>query len=104
MSKKTPLVVNEALLEVPDATPIALDSPAWFAWLDADEHHTFHFAHPSGGFTARKERKQRGQWYWVAYRQVHNKLHKTYLCKSEALTLALLCAASEKLSRVITEE
>ncbi|MBX3082856.1 MAG: hypothetical protein KF716_14550 [Anaerolineae bacterium] len=104
MSKKTPLVTNGTLLDHTTAQPIAVDSAAWFEWLKADEHHTFHFAHPSGGFTARKERKQRGQWYWVAYRQAHNKLHKTYLCKSDALTLSLLCAASEKLAHTVADD
>ncbi len=103
MSKKTPLVINDILLDLANAPPITLDSPAWFAWLNADEHYCFHFTHPSGGFTARKERKQRGQWYWVAYRQVHNKLYKAYLCKSEALTFARLCGASEKLTNTIAE-
>ena len=102
MSKKTPLVIDATLHDPALTAPIALDSPAWFAWLNVEEHHTFHFTSASGGFTARKERKQRGQWYWVAYRQVHNKLHKTYLCKSETLTFALLCAASDKLAHTVT--
>jgi len=57
------------------------------------------FRHPLGEFTARKERKQRGDWYWVAYRQVHGKLHKAYPEKSEALTEAHLCAAAQELGR-----
>ena len=37
-----------------DASPITVDTPAWFAWL---EHATtFAFTSPSGSFTARKER------------------------------------------------
>jgi LuxR family maltose regulon positive regulatory protein len=104
MSRKTPLVTNGTLLDLADSHLIALDTPEWFAWLEKDEHNTFHFTHPSGGFTARKERKQRGQWYWIAYRQMHNKLYKTYLCKSEALTLAHLCSASEKLANTIAED
>ena len=78
----------------------ALDSPAWFDWLADEHHHSFHFKHPLGDFTARKERKQRGQWYWVAYRQVHGKLHKTYLGKPEALTEAHLCDAARDLGRI----
>lgn len=77
---------------------IALDSPEWFAWLADDQHHSFHFAHPEGECTARKERKQRGHWYWVAYRQVHGKLLKTYLGKSETLTAARLYAAVRELA------
>jgi hypothetical protein len=41
-----------------DASSIALDTPAWFAWL---EHATtFAFQGPSGRFTARKARQARG--------------------------------------------
>lgn len=92
-------MATAGLLHVPyDARGIELGSPAWFAWLADEAHHSFHFVHPSGGFTARKERKQRGHAYWVAYRQVHHKLYKTYLGKSECLTEDRLGAASEALA------
>jgi hypothetical protein len=98
MSWKTPMA-QHGVLHVPlDAADITIDSPAWFAWLANETHCSFHYMHPSGGFTARKERKQRGQSYWVAYRQVHHKLYKAYLGKSERLTEARLCAASESLA------
>ena len=100
MSCRTPRVVHAELLEPGAAEPVALDSPAWFAWLADDRHSSFHFHHPVGEFTARKERKQRGRWYWVAYRQVQGKLYKTYLGKSETLTEARLCAAAQDLARV----
>ena len=80
------------------ALRVALDSPEWFAWLADDQHRSFHFAHPAGDCTARKERKQRGDWYWVAYRHVHGKLLKTYLGKSETLSEARLCAAARDLA------
>jgi LuxR family maltose regulon positive regulatory protein len=99
MSCRTPLVAQSQLRDPGNAAAIALDTPAWFAWLADDQHHSFHFTHPLGDFTARKERKQRGQWYWVAYRQVHGKLHKTYLGKSETLTEAHLCDAAQFLAR-----
>ena len=99
MSCRTPLVAHSQLHDPVDTAAIALDTPAWFAWLADDQHHSFHFKHPLGDFTARKERKQRGQCYWVAYRQVHGKLHKTYLGKSEALTEAHLCDAAQLLGR-----
>jgi LuxR family maltose regulon positive regulatory protein len=101
MAWKTPLVEAGFLREPGVDTPIALDCPAWFAWLADDRHRCFHFAHASGGFTARKERKQRGQWYWVAYRQVCHKLHKTYLGKTETLTEARLSAASQYLAKEV---
>jgi len=98
MSYLTPLVVDGHLRDANGAPAIALDSPEWLVWLADEAHCAFHFTHASGGFTARKERKQRGQDYWVAYRQLHCKLHKTYLGKAESLTEAHLCAASEKLA------
>ncbi len=99
MAWKTPLAAAGVLHEPMGAADIDLDSPAWYAWLAEETHRSFHFAHPSGGFTARKESKQRGKTYWVAYRQVHSKLYKAYLGKSEQLTEARLDSASEALSR-----
>ncbi len=99
MAWKTPLATAGMLHEPLGADDIELGSPAWYAWLADETHRSFHFTHPSGGFTARKERKQRGQAYWVAYRQVHSKLYKAYLGKSEQLTEARLGAASEALAR-----
>ena len=98
MSWKTPLAHLGVLHAPLDAADITIDSPEWFAWLANEAHCSFHYMHPSGGFTARKERKQRGQSYWVAYRQVHHKLYKAYLGKSERLTEARLCATSESLA------
>jgi LuxR family maltose regulon positive regulatory protein len=98
MSWKTPLAADGVLRAPLDAEQIELGTHAWFAWLASEAHSSFHFMHPSGGFTARKERKQRGQAYWVAYRQVHHKLYKAYLGKSECLTEARLSAASESLA------
>ena len=65
---RTTARVDGATLILPerDASPIPLDTPAWFAWL---EHAaTFAFTGPSGHFTARKERQARGGGYWKAYR------------------------------------
>jgi hypothetical protein len=102
MSRSTPLV-SDGYLHSLDGNPwIPLDSPAWFSWLQETQHCTFHFQDVAGGFTARKEVKQRGQVYWVAYRQFHNKLHKTYLGKAEALTYAHLTVASNKLAHACT--
>ena len=88
-----------ALHEPHGAVDLAVGSAAWYAWLADDIHRSFHFADPAGVFTARKERKQRGKWYWVAYRQVDGKLYKAYLGKSEALSEAHLCAVAQALTR-----
>ncbi len=99
MSHTTPRAGSGALHLPEEPGSIALDSPAWFAWLADERHNSFHFTHPCGDFTARKERKQRGQWYWVAYRQVRGTLYKTYLGKSAALTDVRLCAAAHTLAQ-----
>jgi LuxR family transcriptional regulator, maltose regulon positive regulatory protein len=93
MSWRTPLVEAGLLRESQNPETIAIDTPAWFAWLAEERHCSFHYVHPDGEFTARKERKQRGQWYWVAYRQVHGKLYKSYLGKSETITADHLAEA-----------
>ncbi len=99
MAWKTPTVAA-GMLHVPhEAIIIDIGSAAWYAWLSDETHRSFHFTHPSGDFTARKERKQRGQWYWIAYRQVHGKLYKAYLGKSETLSEDHLCAVAQTLAR-----
>lgn len=98
MSRKLPVIENGWLREPDSPTPIALDSSAWFSWLADEQYCSFHMCHARGGFTARKERKQRGQRYWVAYRQVNKRLYKTYLGTSSSLTTARLCAAAEALA------
>src|SRR5690242_543320 len=99
---RTTAQVDGTTLMLPerDASPIPLDTPAWFAWL---EHATtFAFRSSSGHFTARKERQARGGGYWKAYRTSHGTLHRVYLGKAPDLTLdrlnqtaATLAAADE---------
>lgn len=101
MSKNTPQVQAGVLTDIQINHQVSLDSSEWFEWLSDQKHHTFHYQHESGGFTARKERKQRGDCYWVAYRQHHNKLYKLYLGKSNTLTEGHLCKASLKLADLI---
>ncbi len=45
------------------------NSPDWFRWLAC--LGSFHFQGKSGHFTARQERKKRGDVYWYAYRKAH---------------------------------
>jgi ATP/maltotriose-dependent transcriptional regulator MalT len=78
------------LYESRDRRPLSIvpGSSAWFAWLD----HTscFAFAGKAGHYTARKERKQRGTWYWYAYLARGEQRTKMYLGKTPDLTLARL--------------
>ena len=103
MSRKTPHVEDGYLLDSNGVRQLALDTSEWFAWLADEAHHSFHYVHPTGGFTARKEHRQRGNAYWVAYRQAHNNLYKTYLGKHETLTEAHLSAASKTLQEAAEE-
>src|SRR5437764_1284914 len=73
---------------------IVVGTAAWRDWLDAPTTRSFAFGSPAGHFTARKERRQRGGAYWVAYRRRPGMLRKLYLGKAEELTLDRLRAAA----------
>lgn len=98
MTYKTPRVSDGVLLD--DKTPgpcIPLDSPAWFAWLEAPANVCFSYAlfnrkmgYIDGFITVRKERRQRGGAYWTAYRRQGYRLRKVYLGPSPAVTQARL--------------
>jgi hypothetical protein len=103
MSHKTPQLRDGFLRDVEGNPVTEVGSEAWFTWLEDEPHHTFHFTDDAGGFTARKEKKQRGDHYWVAYRQLHNKLYKAYLGKSHSLTLNHLSETSIQLAQHIDE-
>jgi hypothetical protein len=57
MARRIPLVAAGVLyvLEPPGAPEIAVDSPAWAAWLRDPATRSFSFRGSSGAFTARKE-------------------------------------------------
>jgi LuxR family maltose regulon positive regulatory protein len=83
---------------------IRLDSVAWFVWLDATS--TTGFAYPLfdpqvgyivGFMSVRKERKQRGGDYWVAYRRYGGYLRKAYLGSSRVVTAAHLHQIAQRL-------
>jgi hypothetical protein len=80
---------------------IPLDSAQWFAWLEQElafrVEQVYYLADQSRpepyylSYTARPERRQRGQVYWYPYKKYHNRrLRGTYLGKTEAVTLAQL--------------
>ena len=73
---------------------ISLDSPAWYNWLE--QHSTFLFRLPFVHFTARKEKRAAG-WYWYAYRRSQGKLRTAYLGKTAELTLDRLSAVAAAL-------
>src|SRR5258708_27484656 len=64
--------------------PIRIGTAEWYSWLE--QHRSFGFEARRMTFTARKEQRP-GGWYWYAYRRSQGKLHSVYLGKSEELTL-----------------
>jgi len=98
MSAKTPTVSAHWVYDPAQPTEaIRLDTPAWLAWLDAAT--TTRFAYPvfdpahgyiAGFMTVRKEQRQRGGAYWVAYRRCRGQLRKVYLGRAATLTQARL--------------
>ena len=105
MSAKTPIVSTATLYDpAAPAVLIRLDTPAWFAWLEAPTTRRFAYAlfDPAVGYnvgvmTVRKEVRQRGGWYWTAYRRAGRQVRKVYLGRSAAVTHAQLQAAAERL-------
>ncbi|MEO8289355.1 MAG: LuxR C-terminal-related transcriptional regulator, partial [Chloroflexota bacterium] len=73
-----------------------MGTPEWFAWLESAT--TFAFTCPSGRFTARKEARTRGGFYWKAYHTYRGTLHRAYLGKSSDLTLDRLINTASTLS------
>jgi len=71
---------------------ISIGTAAWHCWLE--QHHSFTFETPRTTFTARKEQRP-GGWYWYAYRRIRGKLHSTYLGKSADLTLERLKSTAD---------
>ncbi len=94
MTSKPPRIWGEWLYDGAERDlHIRLDSPAWFAWLEAPTTRSFSYPvydHAQGyldGFmTVRKERRQRGGDYWVAYRRMQGRVRKVYLGATAALT------------------
>lgn len=76
--------------------PIRIGSDAWYGWLE--QHRSFCFEGARITFTARKEQRP-GGLYWYAYRRSHGKLHTAYLGKSEELILERLNTTAEALER-----
>ena len=101
MARTTARVEGSTLvIAANDTNPITVGTDAWFAWLETAT--AFVFTSPAGRFTARKERRARGTWYWKAYRTDHGVLHRAYLGKSPDLTLDQLTRAAATLTKVAT--
>jgi hypothetical protein len=73
--------------------PFPLDSPAAQTWLADPEVRSFTYKGNVLTLTVRKERLKRGGDYWYAYARLPDgKVHKRYVGKTSAVTLARLHA------------
>ena len=105
MRTKRPVVWEDAFRHVSTLDGgIRVDTPAWFAWLDAAT--TTSFAYPiynaAQGYieafmTVRKERRQRGGTYWSVYWHVGGRMRKAYVGRAAAVTDARLRAIAADL-------
>jgi hypothetical protein len=68
----------------------------WFDWLERAS--SFAFIGKEGRFTARRETKQRGTTYWIAYQRAGTTLHKKYLGKTSELSAEKLEETAESIT------
>lgn len=83
-NRTTPKVVSGILYTDDAFTGTAIGSPAWFTWVLSAS--TFYYESHLGTFTAHRERRQRGGYYWIAYRRRLGRLRRLHLGKSDRLT------------------
>jgi DNA-binding NarL/FixJ family response regulator len=87
--------VRDGYLKDLDET-IVVGMVTWFVWLD--QHCSFRFETNCMAFTARKEQRP-GGWYWYAYRRKLGRLRSAYLGKSEELTKERLRSVAQVLEQ-----
>ena len=105
MSTKPPRVAGGRLYDpAAPGSSLRLDSPRWFAWLEAETTRRFSYplfdrscGYIVGFMTVRKERRQRGGTYWSVFRREGKRVRKLYLGGSQSLTQARLAAVAERL-------
>jgi len=71
---------------------VPVGSADWWSWLDADDTTSFRFEHPDGAYSARRESRPSGV-YWYAYSRRGGRLLKAYLGRGADLTPARLADA-----------
>jgi hypothetical protein len=91
MARMTPRVTTDTLALTHGDTlqTIAVESDAWFTWLDSAR--SFAYWHNGATFTARKQQRRNG-WYWYAFTRRGRRLRSVYLGRSTDLTVERLCA------------
>jgi hypothetical protein len=88
MGRATPCIRDGTWLRLDGGAgkSIRVGEPAWWQWLDAPGTTRFRFEQGADGFTARRERRD-GGWYWYAYRKREGQLRKVYLGPGAQLTI-----------------
>jgi hypothetical protein len=97
-SATTPVIAGGTLYTDDEASGAAVGSQAFYTWLLGAT--SFYYDGEGGSFTARREKRQRGDagGYWYAYREIRGKLRSAYLGKSENLTGERLRQVAQKLA------
>ena len=112
MARKLPTVwvafsgtATQTEVEIPDGTErvIRLESAGWWTWLERATVRSFAYpiydqqaGYIRGFMTVRKEQRERGGNYWVAYRRTAGVVRKIYLGRSAALTERHLARSAER--------
>lgn len=105
MGHKPPQVREDWLVN-PHAAgrALRLDTPAWFAWLEAPGSRRFAYAlfDPRHGWiagcmTVRKDRRQGGGWYWSVFRRQGSRMRRFYLGGAAQVTAARLAGIAQQL-------
>lgn len=81
---------------------IAIDSAAWFAWLEQISAFCYGSQRSWLQLTVRKE-KRGAHFYWYGYSKVDAKLHNVYLGKGESLSQERLERACERIHEQVRE-
>lgn len=112
MGHKLPQVREEWLLNpAADGRDLRLDTAAWFAWLEAPGSRSFSYGlfDPRQGWivglmTVRKDRRQRGGWYWSVFRRQGGRIRRIYLGGSQQVTAARLAEIAQQLLEEATRQ
>src|SRR5215467_10632052 len=104
---RLPLVYENRLFlhgeEKDHLLPVIVESESWYTWLAHEQNQSFSFKNHLGTFTARRERKRHG-WYWYIYHKRNGKLRKAYLGKTEQITFERLNVVATKLAGQSTND
>jgi hypothetical protein len=96
MNKRSaPLVGYDELKVKEYPAPIRVGTETWFKWLE--ENRSFHYECDKGKFTACKESRASGN-FWYANRRVAGKLRRCYIGASKDLKLEKLLEIANQLA------